>query len=87
LSKLPERQKPRKPKKDNNKKTHKEKLGEFIERLREKIDKPCKKLGYCPYGPLVEQFPLAEDDDPDRCAVFGHVCPVFSVAEPFISEE
>lgn len=30
-------------------------IGEF----RETINiKPCLELGYCPYGPLVEQFPL-----------------------------
>jgi hypothetical protein len=22
------------------------------------IEKPCEKLGYCPYGQLVEEFPL-----------------------------
>ena len=22
------------------------------------LEKPCKKLGYCPYGQLVEEFPL-----------------------------
>jgi hypothetical protein len=97
--------------------------------------KPCWELKYCPYGPLVEDFPLPpvtrkEDDehramlesclksgylkngkklDPVRrklframlkvpkidlpekihpfirevaCRVFGHICPVFFVAEP-----
>jgi 5-methylcytosine-specific restriction endonuclease McrA len=76
--------------------------------------KPCWELKYCPYGPLVEFFPLfgppddavfqtfwpdndvmsyvAKDDheflkgcDPLvlSCNVFGHVCPVFMMAEPF----
>lgn len=98
--------------------------------------KPCWELKYCPYGPLVEGFPLPpvtlevakdhynykvgciksgklgdgrklegqlrkafveeikkfdESDYPDRtpqlvedisCGVFGHVCPVYYVAEP-----
>ncbi len=74
--------------------------------------KPCWELKYCPYGPLVEFFPLISDDPeiptiwPDNevlryvsdgtheflkqcdpvvlsCNVFGHVCPVFMMAEPF----
>ncbi len=103
--------------------------------------KPCWELKYCPYGPLVEDFPLlptpradavehneylkkcletnalgtgeALDDsrrqrfekmvsnfNPDdhpttvpkviaemSCTVFGHMCPVFSVAEPFAETE
>jgi 5-methylcytosine-specific restriction endonuclease McrA len=98
--------------------------------------KPCWELKYCPFGPLVEQFPLppvskaeaidhqeyleaclrenkladgraldkkrrrwfegeiadfSEDDHPEEipsiiddasCRVFGHLCPVFFVAEP-----
>lgn len=105
------------------------------------VCKPCWELKYCPYGPLVEDFPLlpisrndaiahneymkkalaegvfdsekktkdspamnrdeAEKEiaefNPDDyqedpfppiiqeafCRVFGHMCPVFSVAEPF----
>jgi hypothetical protein len=101
-----------------------------------RICKPCWELKYCPYGPLVEQFPLlpillteAEEHNmylkkclangklPDgkildssrrlffknsiesfrrknhpitipqvlkdaSCKVFGHVCPVFLIAEP-----
>lgn len=43
--------------------------------------KPCLKIGYCPYGVLVEQFPLATPGDPMRCEVYGHLCPAFSVAE------
>ena len=100
-----------------------------------KICKPCWELKYCPYGPLVEDFPLlpvdlsdaqshndylqscldsgrwpdgtaldddvkaslleqiksfSENDYPDiipqifkeaACRVFGHICPVFFVAE------
>jgi hypothetical protein len=47
------------------------------------VCKPCWELKYCPYGPLVEQFPLPIEDDPRSCRIFGHECPVFSVAEPF----
>lgn len=43
-------------------------------------------LQYCPYGPLVEQMPLPEEPNERCCCVFGHECPVFHVAEPFIDE-
>lgn len=103
--------------------------------------KPCWELKYCPYGPLVEDFPLLPTpldsavahneylksclesntygdgkllddrrrqdfqkmvndfnpgDHPKRipkligemaCTVFGHMCPVFFVAEPFTETE
>ena len=97
----------------------------------EHVCKPCWELKYCPYGPLVEQFPLlpptrasamehneflkeqlaegaydekrrkmfeeevktfAPDAYPEQlpqgeidasCSVFGHLCPVFFVNEPF----
>jgi len=29
----------------------------------EHVCKPCWELKYCPYGPLVEQFPLHEDEN------------------------
>lgn len=104
------------------------------------IEKPCGILLWCPYGPLVEDFPLhpeaeayavkhgkyvrwdptphgqrpdgsrypgrweecgPEDDgaqpdldyatgkieEPRSCAVFGHECPVFHVAEPFFDAD
>lgn len=60
------------------------------------ICKPCWELNYCPYGPLVEQFPLpyktlqdaqedkmSKSDREKTCSVFGHICPVFFVSEPF----
>lgn len=110
-------------------------LRDWNKRLGE-ICKPCWELKYCPYGPLVEQFPLlpvirdqsqkhhnylkncletgvlgdghpldeerreifiemiqsfnAEDHPIEipqilndaACRVFGHICPVFLVAEP-----
>ncbi len=46
------------------------------------VCKPCWEIKYCPYGPLVEEFPIAKEDDDKRCLIFGHQCPVFSVAEP-----
>jgi len=33
-------------------------------RLKHIVCKPCWELKYCPYGPLVEFFPLAGDDVP-----------------------
>jgi hypothetical protein len=95
------------------------------------VCKPCWELKYCPYGPLVEDFPLlgptrkdaiehieflktqlrtgaytgwrkqlfeeeAKNFDPNEfpkehkkenvereCTVFGHMCPIFFVNEPF----
>ena len=47
------------------------------------VCKPCWELKYCPYGPLVEQFRLKKELDEMSCRIFGHDCPVFSVAEPF----
>ncbi len=44
--------------------------------------KPCWELKYCPYGPLVEDFPLRPEPDEKSCRIFGHDCPVFSMAEP-----
>lgn len=47
------------------------------------ICKPCWELKYCPYGVLVESFEIRNGmGDPYRCRVFGHLCPVFRVAEP-----
>jgi hypothetical protein len=47
------------------------------------VCKPCWEIKYCPYGPLVEDFPLLEVSDEKSCRIFGHQCPVFYVAEPF----
>lgn len=104
--------------------------GEWDKRTKN-VCKPCWELKYCPYGRLVEEFPLLdltrqeaieyyefvkgqlragaydeareevlakelEDFDPSEyperhddndvrkaCSVFGHLCPVFFVMEPF----
>jgi hypothetical protein len=42
--------------------------------------KPCKKLKFCPYGQLVEAFPLKQQGK-YKCPVFGHDCPVHYHAE------
>lgn len=54
-----------------------------IKRRVKAVCKPCWEIQYCPYGSLVEYFPLADADDGSRCRIFGHQCPVFHVAEPF----
>jgi hypothetical protein len=41
-----------------------------------KVAKPCKKLGYCPYGQLVEEFPVRKKRSKYSCHIFGHDCPV-----------
>ena len=47
----------------------------------DKVSKPCNKLKYCPYGPLVEQYPLLEKRDAKSCKTFGHQCPAYYVSE------
>jgi hypothetical protein len=47
-----------------------------------KDNKPCHGIGYCPYGKLVEEFPLLVKKSKYSCKVFGHNCPVFYHAEP-----
>ena len=51
------------------------------------ISKPCWQLEYCPYGPLVENSEIKEELTRDACSVFGHICPVFAHAEPFVDDE
>jgi len=54
--------------------------------------KPCRILRFCPYGsivenyPIVETFPLPRKDEPESCSVFGHQCPVFFHAGPLVDE-
>jgi len=58
------------------------------------VSKPCKILKYCPYGPLVEQFPLrpgpmhhqVRREEDMACRIFGHQCPVFYTAEEYEEE-
>ena len=51
-----------------------------------KKDKPCHKLGYCPYGCLVEEFPIKMKSNKISCDLFGHDCPMFYHAED-VSEQ
>jgi hypothetical protein len=51
------------------------------------IFKPCNKLGWCPYGPLIENFPLKEKPDKISCSIFGHDCPAFTMAEGFVDDK
>lgn len=46
------------------------------------ICKPCWEINYCPYGEMIETFPVSTDKD-FGCRIFGHICPVYLVAEPF----
>lgn len=46
------------------------------------VCKPCWELRYCPYGVLVEGFPIPDEGSPKCCRVYGHECPVFHTAEP-----
>lgn len=39
--------------------------------------KPCHRLGWCPYGKLIEEFPTSEESSNFTCEVFHHDCPVF----------
>jgi len=52
-----------------------------------KAFKPCHALGFCAYGPLVEEFPLREKARAASCQVYGHDCPVFYHAEPLAEDE
>ncbi len=56
------------------------KNGEFEEPV--KFDKPCHSCGYCPFGSVVEMFPIKRTRDQYSCTVFGHNCPAFYMAEP-----
>ena len=48
-----------------------------------KIEKPCYKTGYCPYGQLVEAFHIdALPYTEFSCQLFGHDCPAFYCSEP-----
>ena len=50
------------------------------------LEKPCRILGYCPYGQLVEEFPLSGSklsctSENGAIIQFGHDCPVHYHAE------
>ena len=46
-----------------------------------KKTRPCHELGYCPYGQLVEEFPLEKKSGKFSCKTFGHNCPMYYMAE------
>ena len=43
--------------------------------------KPCHRLLYCPYGQLVECYPITKRRTKYSCKTFGHDCPVYYQAE------
>ena len=51
------------------------------------IQKPCHQCGFCPYGQLVEEFPIGPKRTEYSCEVFGHDCPVYYHAEFMIEDQ
>ena len=47
------------------------------------VRKPCDKLRYCPYGPIVELYPIGMENSKLTCPLFGHDCPVHYTIERF----
>lgn len=39
--------------------------------------KPCHRLGLCPYGKIIEEFPIEDQNNEFMCNVFHHNCPIF----------
>ncbi len=62
-------------------------IQDALQDWKETICKPYWEIEYCPYGPLVEDFPLKEERDQRSCKIFGHDCPVFKMAEPVAEPE
>lgn len=58
----------------------------IIHKVKE-IVKPCQICCFCPYGQLVEEFPISKKRSDYSCEVFGHDCPVYYHAEPFCEEK
>lgn len=49
-----------------------------------KIEKPCRSVGYCPFGQLVEAFHIEAGPGTElSCDIFQHDCPTFYCSEPF----
>lgn len=55
--------------------------------IAEETEKPCHKLEWCPYGDLVEAFPLRRPSDKHSCDFFGHDCPAFYHREDVLEEQ
>lgn len=51
-----------------------------------KLIKPCWLLKFCPYGQVIEVFPITKKRSGKSCEVFGHDCPVFYMSEPFMED-
>jgi hypothetical protein len=49
--------------------------------VRENVIKPCLCLHFCPYGCMIEMFPLRKERTYMACSEFGHDCPVYYHAE------
>jgi hypothetical protein len=43
--------------------------------------KPCHRLGFCPYGSIVEEFPIRDQESDFTCKIFFHDCPIFYCIE------
>ena len=56
-----------------------------MEKRYTKIIKPCRLTLYCPYGQLVEEYPISDEED-IKCKIFGHDCPAFYLSEPFAED-
>jgi len=54
---------------------------------KDQIEKPCKILNHCPYGELVENYPVKKRMNDYSCKVFGHDCPIFYLAEKVTEEK
>jgi hypothetical protein len=46
--------------------------------------KPCHFTRFCPYGNLVENYPLGDSEM--SCTVFGHDCPAYYQVELFTED-
>ena len=44
-------------------------------------EKPCHALKWCPYGTLIEEYPLPLQSTKMSCRVFGHDCPAFYIRQ------
>jgi len=49
------------------------------------VIRPCHKLRYCPYGELIEEYPL-NIKGKYSCKVFGHDCPAYYLPEDTMEE-
>jgi len=64
-------------------------VGEWLnvsEIIDQNAKKPCHRLGWCPYGKLVEEYPIREQISDYTCKVFHHDCPIYYQVE-YTSEE